>query len=87
MIVCDGNGGLVFPAEGRGRGAGGDCGEEALLSLLIPAVLIVFLAVIIRPGLPSRVVQDVPVGLDDVLLLLEIYLQQSFDHNKGNASL
>lgn len=86
VYVSDGNGGLVFPVEVR-REAGGDCSEGVFWSLLIPAVLIVFLAVIIRPGLASWVVQDVPVGLDDVLLLFEIHLQHPFDNNKGNASL
>lgn len=56
--------------------------------LFVPTVLCVLLFSF-RPSLSVslRVVEDLPVGLNDVLLLFEIHLQHSFDQHEGDATL
>ena len=81
------NGGMYSFYNRTQRSWGRLCSEGAFLSLLVSTVLIVFLTVIICPLFSSRVVKDVAVGLNEVLLLFEMHLQNPFDHNKGNASL
>ncbi len=56
-------------------------------SSFIATVFIVFHQSAVRSSLGHWVIQDVSVGLDEVLLLFEMYFQNSFDHHKRNAAL
>lgn len=59
-----------------------------LVKLFISTVLRVLLRTFILPlSVPFRVVEDLPVGLNDVLLLLEIHLQHSLDQHERDATL
>lgn len=58
------------------------------LHLFIPTVLCVLLSAFNLFIFPSfRVVEDVPVGLNDVLLLFEIHLEHTLDQHKGYSTL
>lgn len=56
-------------------------------SSFIATVTVTVLNSAVCSSLGLRVIQDVSVGLDEVLLLFEIHFQHSLDHHKGNASL
>lgn len=59
-----------------------------LVKLFISTVLCVLLSVfILSVSVSVGVVEDVPAGLNDVLLLFEIYLQNSLDQHKCDATL
>ncbi len=59
-----------------------------LVKLFISAVLCVLLCTFILPlSVPFRVVEDVPLGLNDVLLLLEVHLQHSLNQHERDPTL
>lgn len=60
---------------------------QSALSLFIAAVVVAVFNSAVCSSLWYGVIQDVSVGLDEVLLLFEIYFQHSLDHYKGNATL
>lgn len=56
-------------------------------SSFIATVFVVILKSAVCSSLGLWVIQDVSVGLDEVLLLFEIHFQYSLDHHEGNATL
>lgn len=56
-------------------------------SSFITTVTVTVLNSAVCSSLGLRVIQDVSVGLDEVLLLFEIHFQNSLDHHEGNATL
>lgn len=62
--------------------------QSNLTNLFIPTVLCVLLSAFRLPICASVwVVEDMSVGLNDVLLLFEIHLQHSLDKHKHDATL
>lgn len=62
--------------------------EKKKCILLVPTVLCVLLSGFGLLAFASlRVVEDVTVGLNDVLLLFEVHLEHALDQHKGYATL
>lgn len=60
---------------------------QSALSLFVAAVVVAIFHSAVCSSLWFGVIQDVSVGLDEVLLLFEIHFQHSLDHYEGDATL